>query len=173
MCFCSADRWAVCSCSLDFHEATTHTKKSMWMKKTDNIFSQNAISYVHDHYWARKSSSCCSFASGNISFLIIKCYALRRKKPANCKLFWIGQLLIVSWIGEPSHFECQPYWLSLITPHSMFVYEGNESLTNRGIPPGEVRLHGHWIVMISHLRTLGLFFANFVRRYTVYNSIQI
>lgn len=38
--------------------------------------------------------------------------------------------------GRPSRFECQPYWLSLITPHSAFVYGGNESLTNRGIPQG-------------------------------------
>lgn len=40
--------------------------------------------------------------------------------------------------GRPSRAECQPYWLSLITPHSTFVYGGNESLTKRGIPHGEV-----------------------------------
>lgn len=37
---------------------------------------------------------------------------------------------------RPSRFECQPYWLSLITPHSAFVYGGNESLTKRGVPLG-------------------------------------
>lgn len=82
--------------------------------------------------------------------------------------FWIGQLLIVSRIGGPSHFECQPYLLSLITPHSMFVYGGNESLTNRGIPLGTVWLHGQWIVMILHLSNIGGFlFPNFGSRYTV------
>lgn len=64
---------------------------------------------------------------------------------------WIEQLLIVSRIRGPSHFECQPYWLPLITPHSMFVYGGNESLTNRGSHWGEW-LHEQWIVMILHLR---------------------
>lgn len=42
--------------------------------------------------------------------------------------------------GRPSRFECQPYWLSLITPHSTFVYGGNKSLTKHGIPHGEVSL---------------------------------
>lgn len=41
--------------------------------------------------------------------------------------------------GRPSRFECQPYWLSLITPHGTFVYGGNESLTKRGIPRGRYR----------------------------------
>lgn len=106
-------------------------------------------------------------APGNVSFLIIKrsAFSRRKKKCANCKLFWIGQLLIVSWIGGPSHFECQPYWLYLITPHSMFVYGGNESLTNHGIPPGGRRAARAADVMTPRLRGRGLLFANFVSRY--------
>lgn len=60
---------------------------------------------------------------------------------ADCQLCVNGTAADCELNGRPSRFECQPYWLSLITPHSTFVYGGNESLTKRGIPHGEVSPH--------------------------------
>lgn len=51
-----------------------------------------------------------------------------------CVQLWIGQLLIVSWMGGPSRLQCQPYWLSLIPQHSVFVYGASENLTTCGTP---------------------------------------
>lgn len=59
---------------------------------------------------------------------------------ADCQLCVNGTAADCELNGGPSRFECQPYWLSLITPHSTFVYGGNESLTKRGIPHGEASL---------------------------------
>lgn len=60
---------------------------------------------------------------------------------ADCQLCVNGTAADCEPNGGPSRFECQPYWLSLITPHSTFVYGGNESLTKRGIPHGEASPH--------------------------------
>lgn len=102
-----------------------------------------------------KSSSCRRVAPGNVSFLIMKCSAFsRRTARANCGLLWMGQLLIVSWIGGPSRSECQPYWLSLITPHGGVCLWRQWKSNQAWNTPGTGRRHGQRIVMISHLRTL-------------------
>lgn len=131
-----------CPFSLDLQKATN----SMWIRGCTAFFPLRMAFHMFINMiitGLENPQAVAVAAPGNVSFLIIKRSAFsRRKKCANCKLFWIGQLLIVSWIGGPSHFECQPYWLYLITPHSMFVYGGNESLTNHGTPRGKGWLHG-------------------------------
>lgn len=104
-----------------FQHKTVHTKTHM-------TFSMLIIMMVT----GRDPRAVAAAAPGSLDFSLenVTTSARGEAAPSQPSAVWMEQLLMV----RPSRFECQPYWLSLITPHSTFVYGGNESLTNRGVP---------------------------------------
>lgn len=120
----------------------THTRESRRMKEMHKTTFHVFINMI--------GTWCSCFPR---KYFVFNYQTLCLEQDEACVQLWIGQLLIVSWMGGPTRLQCQPYWLSLIPQHSVFVYGASENLTTCGTPGGESVAVWARIVTISYPRT--------------------